>query len=92
MKKYILIVWEIIPEAIHLYLIPKEAISDHQLKLINFANLKIINQCEDSEVDRLNELSDLLDNEWKDYKIDDEILGLGNDQHIEQVITSGFML
>ena len=92
MKHYILLVWEIIPEAIHLYLIPKDEICQSYLNLLNFANLKLINAHKDSDLDLLNELNELLDNEWSVYKIEDELLRLKDDQHIERVITSGFVL
>ncbi len=92
MKKYILLVWEIIPEAVHLYLIPKDEICESHSKLLNFANLKLINACENSELDRLDELNELLDNEWSSYKVEKELLRLEDDQHIERVITSGFVL
>ena len=92
MKKYILIVWEMIPETVYLWLIPKDVLSDHELKLINFASAKLMNACKDEEVDQLDELNELLNEKWEDYKIDDEILRLEDDQHIERVITSGFVL
>lgn len=92
MKNYILLVWEIIPEAVHLYLIPKDEICQSHLKLLNFANLKFINACKNSELDQLDELNELLANEWSVYKIEDELLLLKDDQHIERVITSGFIL
>lgn len=92
MKHYILLVWEIIPEAVHLYLIPKDEICKSHSKLLNFANLKFINACKNSELDRLDELNELLANEWSPYKVEDELLQLKDDQHIERVITSGFVL
>lgn len=92
MKNYILLVWEIIPEAVPLYLIPKDEICESHSKLLNFANLKFINACENSELDRLDELNELLANEWSTYKVEEELLRLEDDQHIERVITSGFVL
>jgi len=92
MKKYILLVWEIIPESTELYLIAKNEICDSHLKLLNFANLRFINVCENYELDKLDELNNLLVNEWSIYKIEDELLRLEDDQHIERVIISGFVL
>lgn len=90
MKNYILLIWDRNEEYPELYLIPRNDINDDEFHLLDFANRKYL-----SVKDQDNELwtlKFLIDNEWEKYFVTHEMLKLSDDQHIERVITSGFVL
>ena len=90
MRNYILLVWDRNEENPELYLIPRNEIDAADYCLIIEANGKYIS-VKDQD-DYLWKLKKLLDDEWDKYLVVYEMLTLAEDQHIDRVITSGFII
>jgi len=89
MKNYILLVWDQNEAFLELYLIPINDINDDEFHLLDFANRKYLSVKDQN--DYLWKLKSLIDNEWEKYFVTHEMLKLSDVQHIERVITSGFV-
>ncbi len=90
MRNYILLIWDQYPENPKLFLFPRNEISDDECHLLNFANTKYLSIKD--EGDYLWKLKELLEDEWDKYFVTYEMLTLSEDQHIDRVITSGFII
>jgi hypothetical protein len=93
MTKYLLLIWQIIPENLEMYLIPIDDIGVN-IKYFHKVNHKLQNIVNTpDENDALAFISDWLQDDGDAYKVsDDKILTLSESQKIQTVIVSGFML
>lgn len=93
MTKYLLLIWQIIPENLEMYLIPIDDVKD-DISYFHKINNKMVNVSNSSdEDDALAFISDWLQDDGDAYKVsDDKILTLSESQKIQTVIVSGFML
>ncbi len=95
MINYVLLIWQIVPEDIELYLIPLSEIDDGEF-LVYFEQIdhKYQNMDNSMEVDdALNWISTWLENNGETYVVGkNKLFTLTASQHISQVITSGFLL
>ncbi len=96
MADYILLIWQGVPETLDLYLIPSSEIDNEDLDIFYFnkCDQKLqgnLNSCD--EDDALNFVSIWLSEKGKPFKINqDKLFILNENQHIEKVIVSGFIL
>jgi hypothetical protein len=92
---YLLLIWQIIPEDIQLYLIPFSEIDNDEFSVYfektdhKYTGLE--NSCEVD--DALNWVSNWLETNGENYKVSKtEPFRITKFQHISEVITSGFLL
>ena len=92
---YVLLIWQIIPEDIELYLIPLSEIDECEFSVyfekIDNKYQNMNNSCE--EDDALDWVSEWLEANGEKFKVTKkESFKLATHQHISEVITSGFLL
>lgn len=92
---YVLLIWQIIPEDIELYLIPLSEIDESEFSVyfeqIDHEYQNMRNSCEVD--DALDWVSNWLESNGEKFKVSkSESFKLTNSQHISHVITSGFLL
>lgn len=93
MTKYLLLIWQIVPEKLEMYLIPIDDIKG-DISYFHKINNKLINEINTpDEDDVVAFISDWLQDNGDAYKVgDDKILTLSESQKIQTVIVSGFIL
>ena len=92
---YVLLIWQIIPEDIELYLIPLSEIDESEFSVyfrqIDHKYQNMRNSCEVD--DALDWDSKWLETNGENYKVSKyKSISLTDSQHISEVITSGFLL
>lgn len=92
---YVLLIWQIIPEDIELYLIPLSEIDESEFSVyfeqIDHEYQNMRNSCEVD--DALDWVSNWLEANGEKFKVNkNEPFKLADSQHVNHVITSGFLL
>lgn len=93
MIKYLLLIWQIVPENLEMYLIPIDDIKT-DISYFHKINNKLTNEINTpAEDEALAFISDWLQDDGDVYKVsEDKILTLSETQKIQTVIVSGFIL